>query len=200
MRQRVMIAIALACDPKLLIADEPTTALDVTIQRQILALLKHLLQQRLGMSVLFITHDMGVVAEIADRTVVMYNGEQVETGRTEEIFANPQKPYTQGAALGRAAARLDGGRRRADAFPGGRPQDRPVGRAGRDGRYRRREPAAGARSRQSDDTLRDPLRAARQRLRPGPRSEERLLEPALRRDAGAGRRDPVAASRRPGAR
>ena len=81
MRQRVMIAMALACKPKLLIADEPTTALDVTIQAQILELIK-LLQDEEGMSVLFITHDMGVVAEIADRTVVMYDGEAVETGAT----------------------------------------------------------------------------------------------------------------------
>ncbi|MDX3809802.1 MAG: ABC transporter ATP-binding protein [Bosea sp. (in: a-proteobacteria)] len=94
MRQRVMIAMALACKPKLLIADEPTTALDVTIQAQILELIKTL-QDEEGMSVLFITHDMGVVAEIADRTVVMYNGEQEETGTTEEIFANPRKPYTK---------------------------------------------------------------------------------------------------------
>ncbi|CCE09727.1 putative peptide transport fused subunits of ABC superfamily: ATP-binding components [Bradyrhizobium sp. STM 3843] len=94
MRQRVMIAMALACRPKLLIADEPTTALDVTIQAQILELLKSL-QDEEGMSVLFITHDMGVVAEIADRTVVMFNGEQVEAGRTEDIFAVPRKPYTK---------------------------------------------------------------------------------------------------------
>ncbi|SIQ86449.1 MULTISPECIES: ABC transporter ATP-binding protein [unclassified Bosea (in: a-proteobacteria)] len=94
MRQRVMIAMALACKPKLLIADEPTTALDVTIQAQILELIKTL-QDEEGMSVLFITHDMGVVAEIADRTVVMYNGDEIETGATEEIFHNPQKPYTK---------------------------------------------------------------------------------------------------------
>jgi len=94
MRQRVMIAMALACKPKLLIADEPTTALDVTIQAQILQLIK-LLQDEEGMSVLFITHDMGVVAEIADRTVVMYNGEAVETGKTEDIFARAQHPYTR---------------------------------------------------------------------------------------------------------
>jgi len=94
MRQRVMIAMALACKPKLLIADEPTTALDVTIQAQILELIKSL-QEEEGMSVLFITHDMGVVAEIADRTVVMYNGDEIETGATEDIFANPQKPYTK---------------------------------------------------------------------------------------------------------
>jgi len=94
MRQRVMIAMALACKPKLLIADEPTTALDVTIQAQILQLIKEL-QEEEGMSVLFITHDMGVVAEIADRTVVMYNGEAVETGATEDIFARAKHPYTR---------------------------------------------------------------------------------------------------------
>lgn len=94
MRQRVMIAMALASKPKLLIADEPTTALDVTIQGQILDLIK-LLQDEEGASVLFITHDMGVVAEIADRTVVMYGGEAVETGKTEDIFARPQHPYTR---------------------------------------------------------------------------------------------------------
>ena len=94
MRQRVMIAMALACKPKLLIADEPTTALDVTIQAQILQLIKEL-QEEEGMSVLFITHDMGVVAEIADRTVVMYNGQAVETGSTEDIFARATHPYTR---------------------------------------------------------------------------------------------------------
>src|SRR5207247_5343450 len=85
MRQRVMIAMALACKPKLLIADEPTTALDVTIQAEILELIKEL-QQEEGMSILFITHDMGVVAEIADRTVVMYGGQAVETDTTSRIF------------------------------------------------------------------------------------------------------------------
>ena len=94
MRQRVMIAMALACKPRLLIADEPTTALDVTIQAQILELLKEL-QKEEGMSVLFITHDMGVVAEIADRTIVMLNGNVVETGTTEQIFAGAQHPYTR---------------------------------------------------------------------------------------------------------
>ncbi|MGY3387557.1 peptide/nickel transport system ATP-binding protein [Bradyrhizobium sp. USDA 3311] len=94
MRQRVMIAMALACKPKLLIADEPTTALDVTIQAQILELIK-VLQDEDGMSVLFITHDMGVVAEIADRTIVMYDGHAVETGPTEDIFNRPNHPYTR---------------------------------------------------------------------------------------------------------
>ncbi|RCW74008.1 ABC transporter ATP-binding protein [Pseudorhodoferax soli] len=94
MRQRVMIAMALACRPQLLIADEPTTALDVTIQAQILELIKTL-QAEEGMAVLFITHDMGVVAEIADRTVVMYNGKAVESGSTEDIFARAEHPYTR---------------------------------------------------------------------------------------------------------
>ena len=94
MRQRVMIAMALASRPKLLIADEPTTALDVTIQGQILDLIK-ILQEEEGMSVLFITHDMGVVAEIADRTIVMFRGEQVEAGATEDIFLRGQHPYTR---------------------------------------------------------------------------------------------------------
>lgn len=94
MRQRVMIAMALACRPKLLIADEPTTALDVTIQAQILGLIKEL-QDEEGMSVLFITHDMGVVAEIADRTIVMYDGQVVEKGTTEAIFRSADHPYTR---------------------------------------------------------------------------------------------------------
>ncbi|WP_420403979.1 ABC transporter ATP-binding protein [Nisaea sp.] len=94
MRQRVMIAMALACRPSLLIADEPTTALDVTIQAQILDLIK-MLQQEIGMSVMFITHDMGVVAEVADRVVVMLKGEKVEEGPAEQIFHHPEHPYTK---------------------------------------------------------------------------------------------------------
>ena len=103
MRQRVLIAMALACNPKLLIADEPTTALDVTIQAQIVELIKEL-QAEEGMSVLFITHDMGVVAEIADKTIVMYKGRAVETGLTEEVFAHQSHPYTK--ALLSAVPRL----------------------------------------------------------------------------------------------
>ena len=95
MRQRVMIAMALSCSPKLLIADEPTTALDVTIQAQILDLMRRL-QKELGMSILFITHDLGVVAEVADRVVVMYAGRAVEQAPVAEIFAHPLMPYTIG--------------------------------------------------------------------------------------------------------
>lgn len=95
MRQRVMIAMALACDPELLIADEPTTALDVTIQAQILELLRKL-QREFGISILLITHDLGVVAETADRVLVMYCGKIVEQGSVEEIFDNPLHPYTKG--------------------------------------------------------------------------------------------------------
>ena len=95
MRQRIMIAMALACDPELLIADEPTTALDVTIQAQILELLNNLRQTR-KLAVLLITHDLGVVAEVADRVAVMYTGRIVEEASVEEIFENPRHPYTQG--------------------------------------------------------------------------------------------------------
>ncbi|MFT5143042.1 MAG: oligopeptide/dipeptide ABC transporter ATP-binding protein [Rhodothermales bacterium] len=95
MRQRVMIAMALSCDPQLLIADEPTTALDVTIQAQILDLLAGL-QERTGMGILFVTHDLGVVAEIADRVVVLYAGRVVEEARTRDIYRNPKMPYTAG--------------------------------------------------------------------------------------------------------
>ncbi|WP_102274138.1 ABC transporter ATP-binding protein [Cytobacillus massiliigabonensis] len=95
MRQRVVIAMALSCNPKVLIADEPTTALDVTIQAQILELLRDL-QQKMGTSIIFITHDLGVVANIADRVAVMYAGKIVEIGKVEEIFYHPQHPYTWG--------------------------------------------------------------------------------------------------------
>tara|TARA_E500000318_G_scaffold99751_1_gene101983 strand:- start:5011 stop:6825 length:1815 start_codon:yes stop_codon:yes gene_type:complete len=108
MRQRVMIAMALACRPKLLIADEPTTALDVTIQAQILDLIREV-QEEFGMSLLFITHDLGVVAEIADRTVVMCRGEQIECRKTRDIFTAPDKPYTRAllAAVPRLGAMRD---------------------------------------------------------------------------------------------
>jgi oligopeptide transport system ATP-binding protein len=104
MRQRAMIAIALACNPALLIADEPTTALDVTIQAQILEVMKDL-QRNLGTSIILITHDLGVVADMCDRVIVMYAGKVVETGTKWEIFKNPQHPYTKG--LLRSVPRLD---------------------------------------------------------------------------------------------
>lgn len=95
MRQRVMIAMALACNPELLIADEPTTALDVTIQAQILELMKEL-QERLGMSIIMITHDLGVVAETCDYVAVMYCGKVVEYAKVSELFKQPRHPYTVG--------------------------------------------------------------------------------------------------------
>jgi oligopeptide/dipeptide ABC transporter ATP-binding protein len=119
MRQRVMIALALSCNPSLLIADEPTTALDVTIQAQILALIKRL-RADFGSSVVLITHDMGVVAEMADRVAVMYAGRIVELGTVREIFYDPQHPYTWGL-LG-SIARLDRPKpRRLTTIPGSPP-------------------------------------------------------------------------------
>jgi peptide/nickel transport system ATP-binding protein len=121
MRQRVMIAMALSCNPKLLIADEPTTALDVTIQAQILDLLDEM-KGRLGMAVMLITHAMGVVAEVAQRVVVMYAGKVVEEAPVEELFANPRHPYTQG--LIRSIPRIDLAalkKTRLEAIPGSVP-------------------------------------------------------------------------------
>jgi len=107
MRQRVMIAIALACNPDVLIADEPTTALDVTIQAQILELVKEL-RQKLGMAIIWITHDLGVIAGIADRVMVMYGGQVVEQAPVVELFGNPQHPYTR--ALLQTVPKLTGAR------------------------------------------------------------------------------------------
>jgi oligopeptide/dipeptide ABC transporter ATP-binding protein len=115
MRQRVMIAMALVLRPALVIADEPTTALDVTIQAQILDLLQRM-QEQLGIAVLLITHDLGVVAEVADRVVVMYGGEVVERASVAELFAAPQHPYTEG--LMQAMPRLDRPLERLDTIPG----------------------------------------------------------------------------------
>jgi peptide/nickel transport system ATP-binding protein len=118
MRQRVMIAMALSCNPKLLIADEPTTALDVTIQAQILELLQDM-KQRFGMAIMLITHAMGVVAETAQRVVVMYAGKVIEEAPVERLFANPRHPYTQG--LIRPIPRIDTAathKARLEAIPG----------------------------------------------------------------------------------
>jgi len=118
MRQRVMIAMALACKPRVLLADEPTTALDVTIQAQILNLLSELKAAH-GMAVLFITHNLGVVAQIADRVAVMYAGEVVETADVQTLFARPTHPYTE--ALLRAMPRVDADSQVLDSIPGGVP-------------------------------------------------------------------------------
>ncbi len=131
MRQRVMIAMALSCDPSLLIADEPTTALDVTIQAQILELLSRL-QREAGMSILFITHDLGVVAEFAEDVVVMYAGRVVETGTTAQLFADPRHPYTRGLlasvpVLGRTSRQADGTTRRLATIEGVVPDLREIG-------------------------------------------------------------------------
>jgi oligopeptide transport system ATP-binding protein len=120
MRQRVMIALGLACNPQLLIADEPTTALDVTVQAQIIDLVKRL-RDEIGMSVIWITHDLGVVAGLADRIIVMYAGTIVETAPVDELYTNPRHPYTAG--LLRAVPRIDtAGKKRLESIPG-RPPD-----------------------------------------------------------------------------
>jgi len=119
MRQRVMIAMAMVCGPKLLIADEPTTALDVTIQAQILSLMIRL-KQELQMSVLLITHDLGVIAQMVSRVVVMYAGQVVEEARVAEIFDRPFHPYTRGLlkSMPRLRDRLDGRKQRLNEIPG----------------------------------------------------------------------------------
>jgi peptide/nickel transport system ATP-binding protein len=119
MRQRVMIAMAVACNPKVLIADEPTTALDVTIQAQILDILRDL-REEVGTSILLITHDLGVVADIADRVAIMYAGHQVESGPVDDLFAHPQHPYTAGllGAVPRPDRFNQPGSRRLQEIPG----------------------------------------------------------------------------------
>lgn len=128
MRQRVVIAISLACNPKVLIADEPTTALDVTIQAQILELMKDL-QKKIDTSIIFITHDLGVVANVADRVAVMYGGKIVEIGTVDEIFYNPKHPYTWG--LLSSMPSLDASEEELYAIPGTPPNllNPPVGDA-----------------------------------------------------------------------
>jgi peptide/nickel transport system ATP-binding protein len=119
MRQRVMIAMALACDPRLLIADEPTTALDVTIQAQILDLMRAL-KEKTGTAIVLITHDLGVVAEMAQRVVVMYAGRKVEEALVEQLFARPRHPYTQGLlnSIPKLAEAGAAGRKRLEEIPG----------------------------------------------------------------------------------
>jgi len=119
MRQRVVIAIALSCNPSILIADEPTTALDVTIQAQILDLMKDL-QQRLGTAMIFITHDLGVIASMAHRIIVMYGGKQMEVGSSDDVFYNPAHPYTH--MLLRSIPRIDRKIDRLEPIPGQPPR------------------------------------------------------------------------------
>ena len=121
MRQRIMIAMALSCNPRLLIADEPTTALDVTIQAQIMKLLKEL-QQESGMSMILITHDIGVVANMADRVLVMYAGQIIEEASVSELFANPRHPYTR-ALLDTVPTIRDSADRKLTAIPGMVPEN-----------------------------------------------------------------------------
>jgi peptide/nickel transport system ATP-binding protein len=190
MRQRVMIAMALACRPKLLIADEPTTALDVTVQADILELIKSLQDQE-GMSVLFITHDMGVVAEIADRVVVMWKGRKVEEGATADMLMSPQHAYTQ--ALIAAVPRL--GSMKGEPAPKPFPEaevplaTRPNPRSEQSERSCRKFCAATAfGSRQSRHPLSHPLGNIRPGVGPRACGRERLLLAPRRRDAGARRR------------
>ena len=188
MRQRVMIAMALACDPKLLIADEPTTALDVTIQKQILELIDDL-RQRLGMAVIMVTHDLGVIAGRADRVAVMYAGKVVETTDTPALYANPRHPYTEALfhALPEKSAETQGAavlHTRRPAGPGQPADGLPV-RAALPVRHRPLPGrAAGARGR--DDRARLPL------LLPGRRAGEDRRRPARGRPS----REPAAGDRR----
>jgi peptide/nickel transport system ATP-binding protein len=123
MRQRAMIALALSCNPKVLLADEPTTALDATVQIQILLLLREL-QREFGMAVIFVTHDIGVAVEISDRIAVMYGGRIVETGTLREVVTNPTHPYTRGLLSSTVLGAQRG--KRLEAIPGAPPRlDRP---------------------------------------------------------------------------
>ena len=158
MRQRVMIAMALACNPKLLIADEPTTALDVTIQAQILDLMRDL-KDRVGAAIMLITHDLGVVAEVAERVMVMYAGRKVEEAPVAELFRTPRHPYTQGllGAVPKLGSSLHGTARTA------RRNSRPACRASSNASPAACSPAA---ARWSTDLCRT-LRPALERKAPG---------------------------------
>ena len=198
MRQRVMIAMALACRPKVLIADEPTTALDVTVQAEILELMKDLQRER-GMAILFITHDMGVVAEVADRVLVMWRGNKVEEAPAATLFASPRANYTR--SLVGAVPRL--GSMRGEAGPRKLRVIDPV-----DGRMT--EPGAALklpvaeatllRGRGPDDQVSDHRRRARAGEGARACRRERVVRPGARRDFGAGWRVRAAASPPPGAR
>ena len=185
MRQRVMIAMALACRPKLLIADEPTTALDVTIQAQILDLMR-MLQAEEGMAVLFITHDMGVVAEIADRTVVMFNGEAVEQGETATVFGQTRHPYTK--ALLSAVPKLGsmGAHERPMRFP---VVDRPSGGVDVPVDTPDTVAKAGLPVLEVNNLVtRFDIRAGPSGGRPRSRRRKRIVQRECGRDGGAGRR------------
>ncbi len=186
MRQRVMIAMALACRPKVLIADEPTTALDVTVQAEILELMKDLQRER-GMAILFITHDMGVVAEVADRVLVMWRGNKVEEAPATTLFASPRANYTR--SLVGAVPRL--GSMRGEAGPRKLRVIDPVD--GRMSRARRGAEAAGrggeaAAGRGPDDQVSDHRRRARAGEGARACRRERVVRAGARRDFGAGRR------------
>ena len=207
MRQRVMIAMALACNPKLLIADEPTTALDVTIQAQILDLMRDL-KTRLGSAIMLITHDLGVVAEMAERVVVMYAGRKVEEAPVGEIFARPLHPYTRGllgavpklgSSLQRWRARQAGGNPRPGAEPA--PEDRrlSVRRTLPDGDRSLPRGRAGDRSEGARPRRRLPLRRTRDgagmrtmmaRILPLPLRRGRLGEGRVTATVGAARTPP----------
>ena len=191
MRQRVMIAMALSCEPALLIADEPTTALDVTIQAQILDLLSDL-QQRLGMAILIITHDLGVIAEVADQVLVMYAGRIVESADVNDLFADPQHPYTIGL-LG-SIPRIDVDRERLATIEGTvpSPNNQPAGC-----RFAPRCPFADRRCRQRAAAACATSRPAI-RWRAGRRRSRWRHERCHERDAGpAGRRPGQAFSASP---
>jgi oligopeptide/dipeptide ABC transporter ATP-binding protein len=172
MRQRVMIAMAIACKPALLLADEPTTALDVTIQAQVLGLLDDL-KTAYGMAMLFITHNLGVVATIADRVAVMYAGEVVEIAPVHAIFARPAHPYTEG--LFRAIPRIDRSEQTLSAIAGQVPSiDRMPGGCRFAARCPLREPACEASSPRLEDVA------------PGHAVRCHVRGPARRMGAGAG--------------